>query len=135
MSEDLPYEQRIKSYSREDLQSVANSIDREKFPERHQLVLAELAGRTVPGTAGGQAEALLLQVSEELAAIDAKKRSPWQQLAALVLSLIVFVSLGLFSNSISGIILLIVVLFVHECGHFIGMKLLRYPGLAGHHLP
>jgi len=120
MPEDTPYEQRIRNYSREDLLSVAGTIDREKCPERYQLVLAELARRPA------QTENLLPQVFAELNAIIAKKRALWQHLAALVLSLVLFVSLGLFRNSISGIALPITVIFVHECGHYVGMKILRY---------
>ena len=135
MIEDTPYELRIKSYSREDLVSIANTMDREKNPERHQLVLAELASRPAPGTAAEQAEGLLPQVQAALEAMAAKKRTLWQQLGALVLSLVLFASLGLFSNSVSGILLLIVVLFVHESGHFIGMKLLRYKDVQMFFIP
>lgn len=77
---------------------------------------------------------LLPQVSAELDAIK-KERTPWQNLGALVLSLILFVSLGLFRNSLSGIGILVGVIFLHECGHLIGMKLLKYKNVQMFFIP
>jgi len=46
--------------------------------------------------------------------------------AALVVTLLVFMAFGLFSFSLRDIIVLVVVIFVHEFGHFIGMKIFGY---------
>jgi len=74
-------------------------------------------------------------VVTELDTMEKQARSPMQHLGTLALSLIFFVSLGLFRNSFSGIALLVVVLFVHELGHFIGMKLLRYKDIQMFFIP
>ena len=92
-------------------------------------------GGIVEAGAAVSTEGILPQVSAELDANIAKKRSPWKNLVALGLSLIVFISLGLFRNSIYGIALLVAVIFVHECGHFIGMKLLSYKDVQMFFIP
>jgi Zn-dependent protease len=78
---------------------------------------------------------LLAQVSGELDAIAEKEKTPWQNLGVLAVSLILFMSLGLFRASISSVALLLGVIFVHECGHFIGMKLLRYKDIKMFFIP
>ena len=80
-------------------------------------------------------EDLLAHVSVELDAIAGTQKTLWQNLGALVVSLILFMSLGLFSASIAGVALLVGVIFVHECGHFIGMKILRYKDIKMFFIP
>ena len=42
------------------------------------------------------------------------------------MSLIIFAGLGLFQQSLLGVATVIAVLFIHETGHLIGMKILGY---------
>ncbi|HEY7163606.1 MAG TPA: hypothetical protein VIB79_03505 [Candidatus Binatia bacterium] len=53
-------------------------------------------------------------------------RSSLENLRMLAASLIIFAGLGLFQQSLSGIAILVVVLFIHEMGHLIGMKIFGY---------
>ena len=73
-----------------------------------------------------RSEDLSKQVAAELDAVSQRDRSPLRRLGVLALSLILFVSLGLFRNSFTGVALLAGVILVHELGHLVGMKLLRY---------
>lgn len=75
------------------------------------------------------------QVAAELEAVAKKARSPLRQLGVLALSLILFVSLGMLRDSIAGVALLVGVLLVHELGHFVGMKLLRYKDVQMFFIP
>lgn len=88
-----------------------------------------------PNIQFGVGPELLGQVTAELETAAKKEKSPWQNLGALALSLFLFISLGLFQGSIAGVALLVIVLFVHECGHFIGMKLLRYKDVQMFFIP
>jgi Zn-dependent protease len=53
----------------------------------------------------------------------------------LAISIFLFISLGLFRGSFSWIALLVVVIFIHESGHFIGMKLLKYKDVQMFFIP
>lgn len=75
------------------------------------------------------------QVAVELDTVTRKDRSPLRQLGVLALSLVLFVSLGLFRSSIAGVALLAGVLFVHELGHLVGMKLLKYKDVQMFFIP
>ncbi len=66
------------------------------------------------------------QIEAELAAPRAQKKSWAGNLATLALSLFLFVSAGLFNASFSGVMIIVLVLFIHELGHWIGMKIFRY---------
>ncbi len=78
---------------------------------------------------------LLPQVLSELDRLSQKEKSPWKNLGTLIFSLILFAALGLFRNSFSGVAILIGVLFIHESGHFIGMKLLKYRDIQMFFIP
>jgi len=66
------------------------------------------------------------QVQKELEKKESRVKSFIKNIGILLVSLILFFSLGLFNNSVSGIVIIILVLFIHELGHFIGMKLFKY---------
>lgn len=67
---------------------------------------------------------------ETLALIDELKhpsKSSWvAQLGLLAVSLLLFVSLGLVAWSPAEVVLLVIVLFVHESGHYLAMRLFGY---------
>ncbi len=68
-------------------------------------------------------------IEEVRIALDARRSRETGKkgnLAALVVTLLVFMAFGLFSFSFRDIIVLVVVIFVHEFGHFIGMKIFGY---------
>jgi uncharacterized membrane protein YjgN (DUF898 family) len=54
--DDLPYEERVKRYTLEELEDVAAHMDREKYPERYEVLLSELALRAGPAPEGGPEE-------------------------------------------------------------------------------
>lgn len=80
-------------------------------------------------------ESVLEQVSAELGTVSQKERSPVRQLGILAFSLILFFSLGLFRNSMMGVVLLVGVIFIHELGHLAGMKLLKYTDVQMFFIP
>jgi hypothetical protein len=43
-----------------------------------------------------------------------------------VVSVFLFARLGMFRNSVFGFSILIIVIFIHELGHFIGMKIFKF---------
>jgi hypothetical protein len=45
MADDIPYHERIKGYSLEDLVDVITHIDRDHYPDRYELVLREMDKR------------------------------------------------------------------------------------------
>ena len=66
------------------------------------------------------------QIEACLKEVSSSKRSSSADLLALFISVILFVSLGLSKYSLATVALLIVILLIHELGHFIGMKFLGY---------
>jgi Zn-dependent protease len=66
------------------------------------------------------------QIEAVLAAQRSQRKSWAGNLAMLALSLFLFVSAGLFKATFSGVMIIVLVLFIHELGHWIGMKIFRY---------
>jgi Zn-dependent protease len=58
--------------------------------------------------------------------VTPRTKSTIDRLAILLVSILLFVSLGLISASWSDIVILVLVVFIHEMGHLIGMRLFRY---------
>ncbi len=75
------------------------------------------------------------RVREQLRAVSGQEKSLGRNLGTLAITVILFISLGLFRSSISGVALLVGVIFLHECGHFIGMKLLKYKDIQMFFIP
>lgn len=79
---------------------------------------------------------LIDQVQAEIASMEqSKQRGFGKNLITLLVTLFIFFSLGILRNSPSGILLIILVLFIHEAGHFIGMKLLNYTDVQMFFIP
>lgn len=55
-----------------------------------------------------------------------RKKSKWAGFGTLIVTLILFAGAGLFNSTIDSIIAVIIILFIHESGHFIAMKLAGY---------
>lgn len=66
------------------------------------------------------------QVKWELEKISNPKSNLAKNIGILLLTLFLFVSFGFFDKSITNILIILLVLFIHEAGHFIGMKLFGY---------
>jgi Zn-dependent protease len=79
---------------------------------------------------GGAIGLTVVSVDQVEAALDAltlqTKKSTIGKLTTLLVSILLFVSFGLLSGSWSDIVIIVLVVFIHEMGHFIGMKLFRY---------
>jgi len=91
--------------------------------------------QSVEAQSGTRSEDLSKQVAAQLDVVTQNDRSPIRQLGVLALSLVLFVSLGLFRNSITGVALLAGVILVHELGHLVGMKLLKYKDVQMFFIP
>ena len=62
---------------------------------------------------------------EVLAALEhlgQTRASPLRAVLVLAVSLLLFIILGLFQNALQNILILVLVIFVHEMGHYLGMK-------------
>jgi Zn-dependent protease len=84
------------------------------------------------------AEQLTFTKEEVLAEIEkqqARKKSWGSNLLILVISLVIFFQLGLFESSLVDILIIIVVLLVHEAGHFIGMRQFGYRNVQMFFIP
>lgn len=70
------------------------------------------------------------EVRAELDRTMVKRTSPWKSAATLIITMAIFIIFGLragfFEASWFGIGLILVVIFIHELGHFAGMKLAGY---------
>lgn len=106
-------------------------IDSAPLPDTSNLTPADTqedSEKSVPND-------LTAQVVAELETVRTKQKNPLQQLGTLAVTILVFMGLGLFNQSISGILMLVGVLLIHELGHFISMKLLKYKDLQMFFIP
>lgn len=87
------------------------------------------------GTFESDRDRLVRQVSSELKSTEEKKKSPLQQIITLIITIILFASMGLLEGSASGILILVGVLFIHEMGHLISMRLLKYKDVQMFFIP
>jgi Zn-dependent protease len=74
-------------------------------------------------------------VEAELDKLNTVKRSVTQNIVVLVASLVIFAGTGLFSRTWTSVALLVVVLLIHECGHYLGMKYFGYRDLQIFFIP
>ena len=60
-----------------------------------------------------------------------QKKSSKHSIAILLVSVLAFFSLGLFKNSFANVLVLVAVLFIHELGHLVAMRVFKYrdPGI------
>jgi Zn-dependent protease len=66
------------------------------------------------------------EVEEELHAMESSPKHPMRSVLILIASLALFIGFQLVGTSVSGVLILMVVLLVHECGHLVAMKLIGY---------
>lgn len=79
---------------------------------------------------------MIEKVREELRQIDSDQgKGILKNLITLGISIFIFISLGLFRNSVSGIAMLVGVIFIHELGHWLGMKFLKYKDVKMFFIP
>lgn len=85
--------------------------------------------------AAGPVAAFSKAVQYALANRSVKKPNLLQNLGGLLLSLLFFFSLGLFRDTVSGIVILVAVLLFHETGHWVGMKAFKYRDIKMFFIP
>ena len=66
------------------------------------------------------------EVEAELNRPDRGKRTSVQGIGLLLLSLVIFAAIGLLNAYWTSMLILVVVLFIHESGHWLGMKIFGY---------
>jgi Zn-dependent protease len=54
------------------------------------------------------------------------QESSWNNFIVLIISILLFMGAGLFSSSLQSVIILVAVVFIHEMGHWAGMRLFKY---------
>ena len=74
-------------------------------------------------------------IKQEIYTIQNPKKSIQSNLINLAISIFLFISLGFISSSISDILILVGILFFHELGHLLGMKLFKYKNLKMMFIP
>jgi Zn-dependent protease len=78
---------------------------------------------------------LARQIEEALEAMDSPRRDAGRRLLILAGSLALFVMFQLVNTSVSGILILVIVLAIHELGHLAAMKLSGYRDLQIFFIP
>jgi len=66
------------------------------------------------------------EVQDQIAKAKSRKAGAFSNLIVLLVSLALFASFGLFQASPRGIVVLVLVLFIHEAGHYLGMRMFGY---------
>jgi len=74
-------------------------------------------------------------ILDEIKKQKTHKKSWVTNLLILAFSLLIFSQLGLFSFGLNGLIMIIIVLFVHETGHLLGMRLFGYRNVQMFFIP
>ncbi len=77
----------------------------------------------------------LTSIAEQVELAQKKKPNPWNALITLVISLVIFFNLGWFSWGLDFVGYIIVVLFIHEMGHYLAMRLFGYRNLKMFFIP
>jgi hypothetical protein len=92
-------------------------------PEAWEILKAEQSRRerVLMDRAG-----LVDQVEAEINALVSGVKGSAAGITTLLLTLTLFIALGFFTISWSGLVILVLVLLIHESGHLVGMKLFRY---------
>lgn len=60
---------------------------------------------------------------------EPRRKGRWGNLMLMILSLVVFVKLGLFGETLESVLIILAILFVHELGHLLGMRAFGYRDL------
>ena len=64
-----------------------------------------------------------------------KKPSPWGNITVLLITVILFFGSGLINNPIADIFILIFIIFIHEAGHLVAMKIYGYKDVKMFFIP
>jgi len=75
------------------------------------------------------------QIRAELFRLQNQTSNWGQAVLILVVSLGIFVILGLFRQPVVDLMILVVVLFIHELGHYLGMRLFEYRNVRMFFIP
>jgi Zn-dependent protease len=67
--------------------------------------------------------------------INGRKKSWLKNIGILLVSLFIFFQLGFFKWGLESVLLIILVLFIHEMGHFLSMKMFGYKNLQMFFIP
>jgi Zn-dependent protease len=110
----------------------ANLINQE---EKIPIPVASAPDKEKAETFESDHDRLIRQVSSELKAAEEKKKNPLQQIITLIITVFLFTSMGLLEGSASGILILVSVIFIHEMGHLISMRLLKYKDVQMFFIP
>jgi len=78
---------------------------------------------------------VVANVNDELTRQTAEEKSWIKELGIIALSLIAFIALGFFRFSLINIGILVLVIFVHELGHAVGMRLFGYRDVSMMFIP
>jgi hypothetical protein len=78
---------------------------------------------------------LARQIEEALEAMDSPRRNALRNLLILAGSLVLFVMFQLVNSSVSGLLILVAVLAIHELGHLAAMKMSGYRDLQMFFIP
>lgn len=92
-------------------------------PEPAHIPVVAVAGRPGPGVSAPD-PLLLAEVARALEA--AKRASARNPALAFVVSLILFLSLGVMQDGLAGALIIVVAVLLHELGHWLAMKALGY---------
>ncbi|MHC4213969.1 MAG: hypothetical protein ACYSWP_11405 [Planctomycetota bacterium] len=74
-------------------------------------------------------------VLEEIRRQETAKKSWTSNLTMLVVSMVIFYSIGLFENGVTDVLIIILVILIHEAGHFVGMRLFGYKNIQMFFIP
>jgi Zn-dependent protease len=80
-------------------------------------------------------EARYQNIQKELRKQQKKRKSYLKNIVILLVTLYLFFHLGFFRWGFEFVLLILVVLFVHEMGHFVGMKLFGYKNIQMFFIP
>ena len=75
------------------------------------------------------------EVLEEIRRQETAKKSWTSNLTMLLVSMVIFYRIGLFENGVTDVLIIILVILVHEAGHFIGMRLFGYKNIQMFFIP
>jgi Zn-dependent protease len=66
------------------------------------------------------------QIIEQIQTLDKRKKHPAANTVALMFSLLIFAAAGIFAWEVHIVLLLVVIIFIHELGHLVAMKMFKY---------
>ena len=138
------YEKYLDGKNLKELLDISRSIDREKYPDRYASLKKAIAKEENKLKSQTEFEekstpinkdTLRSRVTVELENIENPQKDFIKNFGILALTLFLFVSFGFFDNSVANIVVILFVLFVHEMGHFIGMKIFGYKDVKMFFIP